>query len=420
MRRLMILEDEEVLRGAMARALSKLDGVQVVAVGTVDEAIRAFRESRPAVIVSDLDLPDGSGLQLLTEIQRTGGGIPVIFVSAYLAELNEWIPRRPEIEVRSKPIELDVLRTLVSERLNTGKKPQEAFSVDDYVQLACMGRHAMLIKLEDSNELIGEIYVRSGEVWSAVDTKGEGFEALERMRRVVASVQLEPQWESSSLPRNVHIGSHDLGLLAAEPVGVGVGVSVGAGLGGEVGLGRGAVEPPAPPPPAPPPLPTPIPAEPPPRAHGGPPPASSARPRPTAPAAPPLAGAGTLADSVERYPATELIPGAEPPSEALAAHDTTVSYPAVESALEPDAPLYPATELADFGVPATEAVPPLAEVGEDTFESWLERAVAAVIERDYEAALGAYLRAEALDPGQTIVRTNIERLRGLVKRQEPL
>src|SRR5690348_15750062 len=64
------------------------------------------------------------------------------------------------------------------------------FSVDDYLTLACMGRQAVLIKLEDSDRMIGQIYVRSGDGWSAIDAKGEGRDALERLRQTAASVQL--------------------------------------------------------------------------------------------------------------------------------------------------------------------------------------------------------------------------------------
>jgi CheY-like chemotaxis protein len=202
MRRVLVLEDDEMQRDATVRALSKLEDVDIVAANTVAEATELFRSAPPLVIVSDLDLPDGSGLQLLGEVARAGGGIPVIFVSAYLAELNEWIPRRPDVDLLAKPVDLGDLRSLVADRLVTYVPKDRPFTVDDYIQLACMGRQAILIKLEDSDRLIGEIYVRSGEVWSAIDTHGEGFEALERLRSSMASVAFETQW-ADKLERNV-------------------------------------------------------------------------------------------------------------------------------------------------------------------------------------------------------------------------
>jgi CheY-like chemotaxis protein len=194
MRRVLVLEDDDLQREAIVRGLSKLEEVIVISARTVGEATELFRMSPPAVIVSDLDLPDGSGLQMLSEVARAGGGIPIIYVSAYLAELDEWIPRRPDVDLMPKPADLERLRLLVADRLQSaGREAKPPFTIDDYLHLACSGRQAMLIKLEDNEKLVGEIYVRSGEVWSAVDTNGEGFEALERMRKSAASA-IVTQW----------------------------------------------------------------------------------------------------------------------------------------------------------------------------------------------------------------------------------
>jgi len=47
------------------------------------------------------------------------------------------------------------------------------FSVVDYVQLACLGRHSVHIDMEFV-KAAGKVIVWQGELWSASDEQGEG------------------------------------------------------------------------------------------------------------------------------------------------------------------------------------------------------------------------------------------------------
>jgi CheY-like chemotaxis protein len=182
MARVLILEDEEILRASMARSLRKLPGILVEEAGTVAAAVSCLDRAPPDLIFSDLDLPDGSGIELLGELVRRGRSVPVIFISAFLRDFVPQIPIRSGIELRSKPVTPEELRAIVSQRLQGEGPPAAArFSAVDYLQLAATGRRSVEIVVAEGEEAVGRVVVVSGEVWHAEDQAGAGFDAFRRL-----------------------------------------------------------------------------------------------------------------------------------------------------------------------------------------------------------------------------------------------
>jgi CheY-like chemotaxis protein len=179
MNRVLILEDEGVLRASMARGIGKLPGVEVVDAGTFAEALRFIDDKPPKLILSDLDLPDRSGLELLGALGARGLRIPIVFITAYLKAYGSQIPPHANVEVREKPIALDELRKLVKTYLqDTSSSP---FSVTDYLQIAAMGSHSVEITLERDDGRSGRIIVFGGALWSSADERGTGPDAFKRL-----------------------------------------------------------------------------------------------------------------------------------------------------------------------------------------------------------------------------------------------
>jgi DNA-binding response OmpR family regulator len=181
MARVLIIEDEAVLRSAMARGIAKLPGVTVVEAGTLQAALECLDAQPPGMIISDIDLPDRSGLELLGELGRRRLRVPVLFVSAYLKAYAAQIPPHADVDVREKPVELDELRALVENRLAAGAQEDEApFGPADYLQLACLGHRSVVIDVE-SEQAKGAIVVHQGTLWAAHDAQGTGEGAFRRL-----------------------------------------------------------------------------------------------------------------------------------------------------------------------------------------------------------------------------------------------
>ena len=215
MARVLILEDEPVLRSSMARGIAKVPGVTVVEAASVRAALESIDAEPPQMIVSDIDLPDRSGVELLGELGRRRLRVPVLFVSAYLKAYGSQIPPHADVDVREKPIELEELRSIVRSRISAPKSDEEApFGPTDYIQLACLGHRSVLIDV-DAGTLKGTIAVSHGELWSATDLHGEGEEAFRRLAFLPgASVRVRALREDRP-PRTIHAGWEGLLLDAA-------------------------------------------------------------------------------------------------------------------------------------------------------------------------------------------------------------
>lgn len=166
MHRILVIDDEPTLRISMARGLSRLEGSEVDEAGNLKEALSVLDSRPPDVIVSDIDLPDRSGIEILGELGRRGLSVPVIFVSAYLKAFRSQIPRHGNFEALEKPVTLEHLRERVRAKLGAPEE-QAPFSVADYLQLACLGRHSVRISAKSSVGQEGEILVCDGEAWFA-------------------------------------------------------------------------------------------------------------------------------------------------------------------------------------------------------------------------------------------------------------
>ncbi len=82
--RLLVVDDHEVVRQGLVALLARRDRFQVVAeAGTVEEALDAARRFVPDLVVMDVRLPDGSGIEACREIRSEVPGTRVVMLTSY-------------------------------------------------------------------------------------------------------------------------------------------------------------------------------------------------------------------------------------------------------------------------------------------------------------------------------------------------
>lgn len=121
----LIVDDDRSIRDALERGL-RMEGFQVTAVSTGEEAVAAAEARHPHVVVLDVGLPGIDGVEVIRQIRANGDDVPICILSArvevgdriigleagaddYLvkpvilaelvARLNALLRRRPEVDV---------------------------------------------------------------------------------------------------------------------------------------------------------------------------------------------------------------------------------------------------------------------------------------------------------------------------------
>ncbi|MBQ4271889.1 MAG: response regulator transcription factor [Clostridiales bacterium] len=131
---LLIIEDDNELGKGLTSAL-KNDGKTVFCVSTLKDASDQLLVFRPDLILMDVNLPDGNGLDFLKEVKKSHPEIPVIMLTAN--DTDSDIVRGLELgadDYMTKPFSLSVLRARVNTQLrrNGSRASEELFEVDGY------------------------------------------------------------------------------------------------------------------------------------------------------------------------------------------------------------------------------------------------------------------------------------------------
>ena len=82
--RILIADDHEVVRIGLAALLDAQEGLAVVAqAASGAEAVRLARRHRPDVVVMDIRMPDGSGIDACREITADLADVPVVMLTSH-------------------------------------------------------------------------------------------------------------------------------------------------------------------------------------------------------------------------------------------------------------------------------------------------------------------------------------------------
>src|ERR1700712_5482474 len=82
MGKILIIDDEEKLRSLLAR-LIRLEGFEVAEAGSLKAARNAVEKDEPDVVLCDVKLPDGNGIDFIKGLKDTGHLTEIILLTAY-------------------------------------------------------------------------------------------------------------------------------------------------------------------------------------------------------------------------------------------------------------------------------------------------------------------------------------------------
>jgi two-component system, NtrC family, nitrogen regulation response regulator GlnG len=139
--RILVVDDDEAIRVVITEALRQ-DGHDVRSVGSVAERVVELDRFNPDVLVTDVILPDGNGLDQIPAILAQRPGLPVIVLSAQNTLTTAVrATEQGAFEYLPKPFDLDELCRAVNDGLKRrGQSKMTPLGVPDEPDMPLIGR----------------------------------------------------------------------------------------------------------------------------------------------------------------------------------------------------------------------------------------------------------------------------------------
>jgi CheY-like chemotaxis protein/predicted regulator of Ras-like GTPase activity (Roadblock/LC7/MglB family) len=181
-KRVLIVDDEEDLTWTLNKKLSKdSDKFQIMTVNSGKEAMNVLSQVPVDLLISDVRMPEISGLELLVETKKKFPRTRVIIMTAYgSSDVQREANERGCFRYLEKPFEINDLREMILEALTEKKgfKGSVAdFQLSDIIQLNCLGRITSSLQIKHKDQT-GFIYFADGNIIHANTDSLEGENAF--------------------------------------------------------------------------------------------------------------------------------------------------------------------------------------------------------------------------------------------------
>ncbi len=129
MKPIWIIDDDRSIRWVFEKALARTE-MEFRTFSSAPEALAALAEEQPQVVVSDIRMPNGSGLDFLQEIKKRLPEVPVIIMTAY-SDLESAVAafQGGAFEYLAKPFDVDhavdIIRRAVEESTRQAAESEE-------------------------------------------------------------------------------------------------------------------------------------------------------------------------------------------------------------------------------------------------------------------------------------------------------
>lgn len=78
--KVLVIDDDTIIRRALCAGLAKL-GYPTAEAPTAEAGMAEFRKEQPAIVITDVVMPEKNGLQLITEIRAINPKVKIIAIS---------------------------------------------------------------------------------------------------------------------------------------------------------------------------------------------------------------------------------------------------------------------------------------------------------------------------------------------------
>lgn len=131
MHTIFLVDDDELLRAIIARFL-KGQGYEVRSFSSPRRLLSDIGSGGPDLVISDVQMPEMDGLELVASIRKISGDLPVVLITGYLTpEVRNRARDLGVAHVLEKPIkDLSRLGTIVEGAVSSERRPDRSVAID--------------------------------------------------------------------------------------------------------------------------------------------------------------------------------------------------------------------------------------------------------------------------------------------------
>ncbi len=183
-RRIVVVDDEEdVVRSLERRLAAAIPGAEVEGLTSAKQALQRIRERRPNLVVTDVRMPDLTGMELLIHARERWGSLPFVVMTAFPTEQTRAEVRQlGSVHFFEKPFKFDALVQVARELLEQADTPGFSGAVSsatlpDLVQLFCMSGSTGVLRVWRGDDE-GAVWFDRGAIVHARAGRREGRDAV--------------------------------------------------------------------------------------------------------------------------------------------------------------------------------------------------------------------------------------------------
>ncbi|MDF1629008.1 MAG: sigma-54 dependent transcriptional regulator [Alcanivoracaceae bacterium] len=181
--RVLVVDDEADLRELLVITLGRMK-LEAEAVGTLNDAFRVLAESSFDLCLTDMNLPDGNGIDLVRHASRRYPDMPIAMITAHGSmETATQAMKEGAFDFIAKPVTLDRLRQLIDDGLDIRRQGPAEQSVEQLI-----GEHPIMQALR---EQISKLSRSQAPIYIAGES-GSGKERVARLIHGVGSRREKP------------------------------------------------------------------------------------------------------------------------------------------------------------------------------------------------------------------------------------
>ena len=138
--RILVVDDERSMREFLAIMLTR-DGHEVVAAENGSQALASLRQRAFDLLISDIRMPDCSGIDVLREAKALQPELPGILMTAFSSTQTAIEALRTgALDYISKPFDIDEMKRVVAQALERRQLREQGATVDEAPASADDGR----------------------------------------------------------------------------------------------------------------------------------------------------------------------------------------------------------------------------------------------------------------------------------------